>query len=171
MTCGYSLGAIKNVLELTNYATNTTVKLLEYEINRENDSAIIALADLYANNVKLFDQKRALDLYTRAKNIDDVGDYNILKIIKTDQFEWSIKYHSIWPEFNVKSVKTYRFGKGGIKTTLFETSFQSQVFLLMLILKYKHLSCFPFTKLMYKNVVLAIITQLAKFWLDDIVVD
>ena len=112
-----------------------------------------------------------MDWYARANNIDDVGYYNIVKIVKTGQIEWLSKYHKLWPTLNIEIVKTCGFGKRGKTSMVLKTCFQSQVFLLMLILKYKHLSSFPFTKLMYKNVVLAIITQLAKIWLDDIVVN
>lgn len=171
MKCEYSLGCVRTILELSKHDINITRQLLEYEINKKNNWAILALANLYASHDILFDRKLALDYYSMATNIPEFYTTNIDSIIKTRQIDWSPKYHIIWPTLNIKIVKTCGFGKTVKTRTVANTNFQGQVVLLMLITKYRHLSNFTFTKLMYKNIVLAIITQLAKIWIDDTIID
>ena len=77
MNCEYDLGAICVLLILRDYDIGTTIHLLEYEINRKNNKAILALADIYATHNKVNNQTYAMDLYVSANNIDDVGERNI----------------------------------------------------------------------------------------------
>ena len=170
MNCEYDLGAICVLLILRDYDIGTTIHLLEYEINRKNNKAILALADIYATHNKVNNQTYAMDLYVSANNIDDVGERNIRGIIKTGKISWSSKYHKIWPKISVRIFQEYDFGPNRKTTTLSKISFQQQVVYLLLILKFKNSSCFDYIKSMYKNMVLVIITQLAKIWVANAVV-
>lgn len=171
MDCGYNLGNIHTLLKIEKYDINMTIKLLEYEANRKKEEAITILANLYANNNNVGNPVLALDWYTRAKDINDTGYKNIHKILKTGKIDWLPRHHSLWPILKIEVVQKYGFGTKQKKSTLLATSFQQQVVFLLFITKYRHLSCFSFTKLMYKNIMLAIITQLAKIWLADAMID
>ena len=106
MKFGYNLGKIDTVLELEKYDINVTVELLEYEADRKNNEAVLALANLYASNAKVINQKLAIDWYTRATCIGVRGNSNIVMMIKTNQFDWSPKYHCIWPKLGIEILRT-----------------------------------------------------------------
>ena len=140
-----------------------TMTLLKYEINQNNNKALLAVADIYFSCNK---NSLALDWYKQAKQIDYDGHRNIEKILKGGKVDWSPKYHSLWPILGIKIVHTYDFGCKHGTETLCTTSFQSEVVLLMLIAKFKHVSRFNFTKLLYKNIFFSIVASLAIIWLS-----
>lgn len=162
MNCGYDLGDISTILKLRMHNIYTSVQLLEYSANRGDDKAVLALANIYATEDRVLDSKRALYLYTQAKYVDERNRETIWNIIKTGKIDWSVPYHNIWPRLEMEMIQKYGFGS---RRTVLNISFHHQVFSLLLVVKFKNLSRFSFTKLIYKNVVLGIINQLAKSWI------
>lgn len=168
---GYDLGRIDVLLELEKYDIDMTLRLLEYEANRKNSEAIRELASIYGNRNKVKSPKLALDWYARLENIRRSDLDNIRYIIKTAKPDWSTKYHRLWPKLALRLVQQYEFDDKCKDSTLFKTSFQSEVINLLLITKFRQASYFNFTKLLYKNIVLAIIKQLSKIWVTDAMVE
>ena len=167
MSCGYDLGDISNILKLKRHDIDMTVILLEYEANRNNGEAMLALGHLYANNKKVFNLELALNWYKRVEQIDDSGHCTIENIVGSGKIDWSPKYHSLWPRLGIKIVQTHDFGHRHKQSTLLVTSFQQEVVLLLWIAKCRHFSSFDFVKSMYKNIVLAIIIHLARPPLEE----
>lgn len=167
---GYTIH-FSRIVNLNNYDINATIYFLEYVTTSHSYDAILVLANIYATNNTVLNQKLAMDLYKQVPMIDPRGFTNIHNIVKTGNFDWSPKYHSIWPKISVQIRQKYNIDHKCNKSTLLETSFESQVIILLYITKYRNLSSINFTKLLYKNIILAIITQLSKIWITEAFID
>lgn len=168
--CEYDL-IVHMVWLLKDYDVHATIYFLKYEANKNNNEAILRLGELYSTNSEVLNQKLAMDLYLQAREICKYHSDNICKIVMAGKFEWSQKYHRLWPLLYFKINQNF-YCDGKLKSLpLTETSFQQQVVILLLITKYRYLSYFNFTKLLYKNIVLSIITQLSKVWINHFLPD
>lgn len=123
-----------------------------------------ALFQLYATAPSIKDFNKAYDWATKSNITDFESRYLLNAILATGHFDWTPKTHRYWShlrmEFLVKTVMCDRTSL----TVLHHITFTDQVFVILLISKFRTQSQFKFANFLTKDIGISIIRQLARVW-------
>lgn len=120
---------------------------------------------IYMSETSIKDINKAYYWSTKADKLDSLSHSLLGDILATGQFEWTQQHHQYWSHLRIKFVmeKTV-FGKESSIVSHYIT-FMDQVFVILLISKFRAKSNFEFTKLLTKDVSISVIKQLAHVWI------
>ena len=122
------------------------------------------LVQLYVLNKQMQDFDKACYWASKANNLNFYSRSRLRTMLASCQIEWIQKYHLCWVHLDLElSRKNVPYDSCifGID----RIAFTDQVFVILLISKFRSQSRFKFTSLLTKDVGLSIIKQLAKLWL------
>lgn len=118
---------------------------------------------LYATKQKIKDIVKAYHWSTKARELSSYSCSLLENILATGQFEWTQQYHQYWPHSKTKgTTKKILFGNETL--TSCGITFADQVFVILLISKFRITSRFKFTNLLMKDIAISIIKQLGQIW-------
>lgn len=125
-----------------------------------NRLAIIELADIYTTSVLSKNLLKAYD-YLLILYQPDSHCLDLMAIImNTANINWDFKNHQYWSNLEW-TINTTKFNKS---VCLKSVKFTHQVFILMLISKYRHVSNSSYILIFNKFIAVSVIRQLAKIW-------
>ena len=116
------------------------------------DRAANFLFRLYASEPAIKDLNKAYYWSTKVTHLDSISRTHLIDILATGQFEWTQQHHQYWSHLKMTFVMEKTTFKKENSTVLHQITFTDQVFMILLISKFRTHSNFSFTNFLTKDI-------------------
>ena len=148
------------------YAENGLVKeaiiVYEWAFNFGVLSAAEEIFKLYASNTLIKDFDKAYYWSLKAPELDLTSRDFLYEILRTGHFDWTQRHHRYFSAYVIRIPPNIC-----PNDTLDYIKFGDQVFVILLISKFRLRSNFKFTHLLTRDIGICIIRQLSRFWFSE----